>query len=67
MDDLKPCPYCCEDRDGYVLSIEKNGHAFIGYEQIEGWVIYLKAKGWRGKAKIRFCPMCGREFTDLHA
>lgn len=66
MSEPKICAYCCEDRDGYVLPLEKNGHAFIGYEPIDGWVIYLKDNRWRGKAKIRFCPMCGREFTVLH-
>lgn len=54
------CPYCCEDSDGYVKPLEKNGHAFIRFG-MNGWEIDLSAKGWHGDAKIRYCPMCGRK------
>ena len=57
------CEYCHEDSDGYVKPLEKNCHAYIRFG-MHGWVIELKAKGWNGKAPIRFCPICGRRFTD---
>lgn len=57
------CEYCHTDRDGYVLPLEKNCHAYISFG-ISGWVIELKAKGWRGEAKIKYCPICGRRLTD---
>lgn len=54
------CEYCHEDSDGYVKPIEKNCHAFISFG-MEGWELSLKANGWHGNAKIKYCPMCGRE------
>jgi len=57
------CKYCHEDPDGYVKPLEKNCHAYIGFG-MHGWVIELEAKGWRGKAPIKFCPMCGRRLTN---
>lgn len=54
------CVYCHEDSDGYVTPIEKNCHAFIRFG-MEGWELSLKANGWHGSAKIKYCPMCGRE------
>jgi hypothetical protein len=56
----KNCEYCHTDRDGYVKPLEKNCHAYIRFG-MDGWTIELKAKGWNGKAPIRFCPMCGRD------
>ena len=53
------CEYCHEDSDGYVIPLEKNSHAFIRFG-MDGWELSLKAKGWHGSAKIRYCPMCGR-------
>jgi hypothetical protein len=53
------CPYCHEDSDGFVFPIEKNGHAFVRFG-MDGWELSLKADGWHGSAKIRYCPMCGR-------
>ena len=57
---LKFCEYCNEDSDGYVKPIEKNCHAFIRFG-MNGWELSLKANGWHGSAKIRYCPMCGRD------
>ena len=57
---LEFCEYCNEDADGYVKPLEKNGHAFIRFG-MNGWEINLSAKGWHGSAKIRYCPMCGRD------
>lgn len=54
------CEYCNEDADGYVKPIEKNCHAFIRFG-MNGWELSLKANGWHGNAKIRYCPMCGRD------
>jgi hypothetical protein len=52
------CEYCHTYRDGYVFPLEKNCHAFIDRDKI-----VLKAKGWRGEAKIKYCPICGRRLT----
>ena len=52
------CEYCHTDRDGYVFPLEKNSHAFIDRDKI-----VLKANGWRGEAKIKYCPICGRRLT----
>lgn len=54
------CEYCNEDADGYVKPIEKNCHAFIRFG-MNGWELSLKANGWHRSAKIRYCPMCGRD------
>ena len=54
------CEYCHEDFEGYVEPIEKNGHAFVRFG-MNGWELSLHAKGWHGGAKIRYCPMCGRD------
>ena len=54
------CEYCNTDSDGYVKPIEKNSHAFVRFG-MNGWVISLRANGWHGECKIRFCPMCGRD------
>ena len=54
------CEYCNKDSDGYVKPIEKNNHAFIRFG-MSGWELSLKANGWHGSAKIRYCPMCGRD------
>ena len=54
------CEYCHEDSDGYVRPIEKNSHAFIRFG-MNGWELSLRANGWHGSAKIRYCPMCGRD------
>lgn len=54
------CPYCHEDSDGFVFPIEKNGHAYVWHD-VDGWAISLRANGWHGSAKIRYCPMCGRD------
>lgn len=54
------CEYCNEDADGFVTPLEKNCHAFIRFG-MDGWELSLKANGWHGSAKIRYCPMCGRD------
>lgn len=54
------CEYCNEDADGFVTPLEKNGHAFVQFG-MNGWELSLKANGWHGSAKIRYCPMCGRD------
>lgn len=50
------CEYCNEDSDGYVKPIEKNNHAFVRFG-MNRWELSLKANGWHGSAKIRYCPM----------
>ena len=54
------CEYCHEDSDGYVKPVENNCHAFISFG-MDGWELSLKANGWHGSAKIKYCPMCGRD------
>ena len=54
------CEYCNVDSDGYATPIEKNCHAFVRFGA-NGWELSLKANGWHGSAKIRYCPMCGRD------
>lgn len=53
------CEYCHEDRDGYVVPLEKNGHAFLKYPD----KLVFKLGKERRECKIRFCPMCGRELS----
>lgn len=57
---LGVCEYCNTDSDGYAKPIEKNGHAFVRFG-MNGWELSLKANGWHGSAKIKYCPMCGRD------
>ena len=54
------CEYCHEDSDGYVLSIEKNSHAYLVRR---GRTMKLRVgfKGEYRECDILFCPMCGRE------
>ena len=54
------CEYCNEDADGFVTPLEKNGHAFVRFG-MDGWELSLRANRWHGSAKIRYCPMCGRD------
>lgn len=54
------CEYCNKDVDGFVTPLEKNGHAFVRFGK-NGWELSLKVNGWHGSAKIRYCPMCGRD------
>jgi len=58
------CPYCREDADGHVKPLEKNCHATIYFSAIDDWHISIKANGWRGIAKINYCPMCGRRLGN---
>ena len=58
------CEYCHEDRDGYVMPLEKNGHAFITYSPIDGgFVLSIKYGSWRKNVPVKFCPVCGRRLT----
>lgn len=58
------CDFCHEDRDGYIKPIEKNCHAFVSFE-INGWGLYLQAKGWHNEVQINYCPMCGRKLKKV--
>ena len=58
------CDFCHEDRDGYIKPIEKNCHAFVRFG-INGWGLYLQAKGWHNEVQINYCPMCGRELKKV--
>ncbi len=54
------CEYCNKNADGFVTPMEKNGHAFVRFG-MNGWELSMKANGWHGSAKIRYCPMCGMD------
>ena len=58
------CDFCHEDREGYIKPIEKNCHAFVSFG-INGWGLYLQAKGWHNEVQINYCPMCGRELKKV--
>ena len=53
------CDYCHEDQDGYVVPLDKNAHACIYRGKLS-----LRANGWHGSTKIRYCPMCGRALKN---
>lgn len=56
--ELKPCPCCHEDREGYFTA---NGAFWISYSVHEGWLLH------GGKCKprpINYCFMCGRKLNN---
>ena len=57
------CEYCHEDSDGYVLSIEKNSHAYL-VRRGKTMKLHICFKGEYRECDILFCPMCGRRLTD---
>lgn len=58
------CEYCHEDIDRCGRPLEKNGHAFIMRHVLDGWCVGLSARGWIGRVKINYCPMCGRRLMN---
>ncbi len=67
MAELKPCPFCHEDLDGYTRFLPRKGvgNIFIHRAAIDGWQLNFSGK-YRSKAevKINFCPMCGRDLEQ---
>ena len=64
--ELKPCPYCHPDCDGYMQGLprEGTGRAFIYWHHpaFGGWTLHFSGKHRvEAKIKINYCPMCGRE------
>ena len=59
----KVCPYCHEDIEGFVKTLDKNGHAVIrpDYLSIYGATIEVKYFKHSFKFPINYCPMCGRQ------
>ena len=56
--ELKPCPYCHEDGEGYYTA---NGAFWVGYSFIDGWQLH------GGKCKprtVNYCFMCGRKLKN---
>lgn len=53
--ELKPCPFCHEDRDGYVSMF---GSFFLSKNIILGWRLHSRKCD---PVHIRYCPMCGRD------
>jgi hypothetical protein len=64
--ELKPCPFCTEDFDGYVRMLPREGigNAYIHCSAFDGGSLNFSGK-YNTKAKIRinFCPMCGRKLV----
>ena len=54
------CPYCHEDADGHVFSIEKNCHAYWKYPN----KLVVKFGKEQRECKINYCPMCGRRMCQ---
>ena len=50
------CQYCHEDRDGWIVPIEKNGHAYLIFPN----TLRLRFARESRECKINYCPMCGR-------
>lgn len=68
-DEVRPCPYCHTDLDGYVdhLPREGQGQCYIWkYPPSEGgWTLNFYGKyKTRAKISINFCPKCGRELKE---
>ena len=59
------CEYCHTDLDGYIVPIDKNGHAYLNERNRYSWVLTIKACGWYKDIPINFCPMCGRQLANL--
>lgn len=65
MAELKPCPFCHEDYDGYVQMLPRKGigNAYIHCSHFDGWTLNFSGKyNTKATVKINFCPMCGRNF-----
>lgn len=65
------CPYCHEDRDGYIKPLDKNCHMYVWcglfvscFGLHYGYHLSLSAKGWHGEVEINYCPMCGRDLKE---
>ena len=61
--ELKPCPFCHEDCDGYVQMLPRKGigNAYIHCSHFDGWTLNFSGKyNTKASIKIDFCPMCGR-------
>lgn len=50
------CPYCHEDREGYIKS---NGAFYLYYDKFEGWLLHA-GKSCKPRP-VKFCPMCGKK------
>ena len=57
------CWYCHEDREGYTYAIDKNGHAFIAWEDGKQKLLLRFGKVKR-TTDIEYCPMCGRRLNE---
>ena len=54
------CPYCHEDRDGYIWPLEKNCHAYLRFPN----KLVVKFGMRSRECEIQFCPMCGRKLKE---
>ena len=53
------CEYCQEDKEGYVTTLDKNGHFYIHKSSI-----YANWYGHKIEISINFCPRCGKKMVD---
>lgn len=53
------CKYCQEDKDGYVTTLDKNGHFCIHESSI-----YVNWYGHKTEIPINFCPRCGAKMAE---
>lgn len=55
------CKYCQEDKDGYVTSLDKNGHVCIHKSYI-----CINWYGHKAELPINYCPVCGGLIDGEH-
>ena len=58
------CRYCHEDSEGYVQTIDKNGHAYIIWGDRGMNKLILRYGKERRETPIFYCPMCGRNLEE---
>lgn len=58
------CRYCHEDNDGYVQSIDKNGHVYITFGDSGMNRLIMRFGKERRETHILYCPMCGRKLEE---
>ena len=57
------CKYCEEDREGYVLPLDKNAHVCV-FDKPHEKGLYISWYGHKMRININYCPMCGRKLGE---
>ena len=57
---MSDCKYCHEDKDGYILGLDKNGHVWINKPNLRNELV-VRYYGNRMAIPIQYCPICGRK------